>query len=70
MDDPHLGSLSLRELEELQAQLHIAIRARIRAQQEAKLVRQGPGPVRAPNMDLAAERDAWLARRRSGSVNS
>ena len=69
MHDTDLNSLSLRDLQDLQAQLHIAIRAKIRAQQEAKAHRQNPtAPTEKPNptFDLARERDAWLARKRTG----
>jgi hypothetical protein len=69
MNDTQLSELSLLELLELQAQLHLAIRKAIRAQQEAKAANQRPGrdaPEAPRSLDLARERDAWLARRRSG----
>jgi hypothetical protein len=71
MDDTQLEKLSLLELQDLQAQLHVAIRAAIRKQQEARAA--GPNAVikpaqsPSPSLDLARERDAWLARKRSGS---
>ncbi|MDX2158422.1 MAG: hypothetical protein SFW09_18135 [Hyphomicrobiaceae bacterium] len=74
MDDTQLAKLSVIELQELQAQLHVAIRAAIRAKQEAKASAGRPGgPATAtgpatPSLDLARERDAWLARKRAGSV--
>ncbi len=74
MDDNELCKLSLLELQDLHAQLHLAIRAAIRAQQEAKAGKL-PGAVAAPAKpvaapDLARERDAWLAQRRSGATVS
>jgi hypothetical protein len=68
MNDIDLENLSLLELIELQEQLHTAIRAAIRAQQEA---RKSPRTTAVPAIepmattDLTRERDAWLARRRS-----
>jgi hypothetical protein len=70
MDDTQLSQLSLLELQDLQAKLHVAIRAAIRQQQEAKAAGRKPSsPVveAAPTIDLARERDAWLARRRSSA---
>ena len=75
MDDVQLNKLSLLELQDLQAQLHIAIRAKIRAQQAEMAARSrgAPAPAaiaeeaHAPAIDLAQERDAWLAKRRAGS---
>ena len=49
MDDAQLGSLSLIELQDLQAQLHIAIRAKIRAQQE---VTAAGSKVNSPGHEL------------------
>ena len=72
MDDVELNKLSLLELQELQAQLHVAIRAKIRAQQAEMAARSRGAPpevqreTHAPAVDLAQERDAWLARRRAG----
>jgi len=72
MNDTQLSELSLRELQHLQARLHTAIRAAIRAKQEAKTAHHRPAPpaTPAPTLDLARERDAWLARRRAGSSAS
>ncbi len=76
MDDAQLSKLSLLELQELQVQLHTAIRAKIGAQQADMAARAGRPSV-APQKsevaatsarDLAQERDAWLARRRAGPV--
>lgn len=68
MTDTQLSELSLLELQDLQAQLHVAIRKAIRAQQEAMASRYR-SPSKAPDqaadtIDLSRERDAWLARRR------
>jgi hypothetical protein len=72
MTDAELNQLSLLQLQDLQARLHVAIRAAIRAQQEAKAAHGSGATVPtaappAPVLDLARERDAWLARRRSGA---
>ncbi len=70
MDDTQLNKLSLLELQDLQAKLHVAIRAAIRKQQEAKATGrkpEAPTSEPAPAIDLARERDAWLARRRSSA---
>jgi hypothetical protein len=69
MNDQQLSELTLLELQELHAQLHSAIRKAIREQQEAMASRRQPHrssvePSRS--VDLAKERDAWLARRRNG----
>ncbi|MEZ5818073.1 MAG: hypothetical protein R3D44_13410 [Hyphomicrobiaceae bacterium] len=71
MNDTQLSELSLLELQDLHAKLHIAIRKAIRAQQEAMAARYRPVVEQPldqpqPSIDLASERDAWLARRRSG----
>jgi hypothetical protein len=69
MNDTQLSELSLLELQDLQAKLHIAIRKAIRAQQDAMASRYRPVavvPERPKAMDLTCERDAWLARKRSG----
>ena len=69
MTDTQLSELSLLELQDLQAKLHIAIRKAIRAQQEAMATKYRPQPKTsdqpAETIDLSRERDAWLARRRS-----
>ncbi len=67
MDDAQLKKLSVAELRELQNRIHMAIRAQIRRKQEAMQHRAGPKTETreaAPSVDLATERDAWLARRR------
>jgi len=68
MTDTQLSELSLLELQDLQAQLHVAIRKAIRAQQEAMAAKYRPQPKTSDHaaeaIDLSRERDAWLARRR------
>jgi len=72
MNDTQLCELSLLELQDLQSKLHIAIRKAIRAQQDAMAARYNrPSASTSPTdqpkvMDLSHERDAWLARKRSG----
>ena len=70
MTDTQLSELSLLELQDLQAKLHVAIRKAIRAQQEAMAARYRRPPQsqmtdhHAEPINLARERDAWLARKR------
>lgn len=69
MNDTQLSELSLLELQDLQAQLHAAIRKAIRAQQEAMAARYRPQQIQSTvqpvgHIDLSRDRDAWLARRR------
>lgn len=68
MTDTQLSELSLLELQDLQAKLHIAIRKAIRAQQEAMAVKYRPQSKvldqQSETINLSRERDAWLARRR------
>ena len=70
MNDKQLSELTLLELQDLQGKLHVAIRKAIREQQEAMAARQSTHRSTAPepnrSIDLARERDAWLARRRNG----
>jgi hypothetical protein len=71
MNDTQLSELSLLELQDLQAKLHVAIRKAIRAQQEAMASRYRP-QTKSPDhpakaIDLARERDAWLTRRRGSA---
>lgn len=67
MDDAELNRMSLRELLELQAELHAGIRAAIRAKRLGVPMpaSAGAGPA-GQSLDLERERDAWLARKRSG----
>ena len=70
MTDTQLSELSLLELQDLQAKLHVAIRKAIRDQQEAMAARYRRRPQsqiadhQAEPINLARERDAWLARKR------
>jgi hypothetical protein len=70
MTDTQLAELSLLELQDLQAKLHVAIRKAIRDQQEAMAARYRRPPQSqtadhpAEPINLARERDAWLARKR------
>ena len=60
-----LDAMSVQELTELQAQLHVAIRAAIRQRAELKAGTGQPKPEPKPAViDLARERDAWLAARK------
>jgi hypothetical protein len=69
MTDTQLSELSLLELQDLQAKLHVAIRKAIRDQQEAMAARYRRAPQsnvpsqQAEPVDLLRERDAWLASR-------
>lgn len=69
--DVNLETMSVQELQELHAQIHIAIRAQIRE----KNARMSGTPMTAsasaasaplPSINLERERDAWLASRRKG----
>ncbi len=65
MNDKQLEQMSVKELLELQASIHTAIRAKIRAINE----RRGSPPdtvvTAAPAaVDLESERNAWLAARK------
>jgi len=57
-----LADMSVQELVALQARIHEAVRARIRERNQAKA--PPPAPPAPKSMDLAKERDAWLAARR------
>jgi hypothetical protein len=58
-----LDTMSRRELEELKGEIEQAIRAAIRRYADRKTA-AAPAPVSRPPVDLATERDAWLARRK------
>lgn len=68
MGEIELERLSVKELLELQARIHTAIRAIIRARNE----RVGTAPAAVPaekvaaRADLETERNAWLAARKKG----
>jgi len=69
MNDQQLSELTLLELQDLHAKIHSAIRKAIREQQEAMASRAKPERANVEanrSLDLAQERDAWLARRRNG----
>lgn len=71
--DVNLETMSVQELLDLQAQIHLAIRAQIR-EKNARLAGTAgtamiPAPAAAaalPRIDLERERDQWLASRRKG----
>lgn len=71
MGEIELELLSVKELLDLQARIHTAIRAIIRARNE----RSGSGMSMAPlpvakiaeKVDLESERNAWLAARKKGT---
>lgn len=68
--DVNLETMSVQELLDLQAQIHLAIRAQIR-EKNARLAGTAmiPAPTAAatlPRIDLERERDQWLASRRKG----
>ena len=65
VDDTELEQLTIDELQALKVQIENAVRARIRAKQQAK----APQPLAPtpPENDLESARDAWLnSRRRAG----
>ncbi|MBS0242747.1 MAG: hypothetical protein JSS20_11265 [Proteobacteria bacterium] len=68
---PDLEHMSYLELLSLQEEIHKAIRRAIRAKNEEMAARSRPAapreaPAEAPaGIDLARERDAWLARKRA-----
>ncbi len=66
MGDPQLDQLSVKELLDLQAQLHTAIRAAIRARKESKANVTARIDLVPAKRDMASERDAWLAARKKG----
>ena len=74
ISDAVLERLSVRELTDLQADIHTAIRAAIRRINDAKLnpgahrfgdSRPAGGPAEPAKRSLAEERDAWLAKRKA-----
>ena len=63
MDDAELEQLTIEELEGFKATIENAIRSRIRAKQQAKVVPiTAPEPLSEINLELA--RDAWLKARK------
>jgi len=63
--DVDLDSMSVQELLELQAAIHVAVRAAIRQKNELKGAPASAAPISKPKIDLEGERDRWLAERRS-----
>lgn len=68
VEDAELYSMSVKQLEELRAQVEVAIRAAIRAKQAGKQqpALQTQAAAAAPAnkvIDLERERDAWLRAR-------
>ena len=64
MSDKQLEQMSVKELEELQARIHTAIRAKIRAINERRGAPPTAEVTAAPAaVDLESERNAWLAAR-------
>lgn len=63
MDDQLLKTLSSQELLKLKDTIETAIRAAIRQKNQARFVPASANPVSQPRIDLARERDAWMAAR-------
>lgn len=64
-----LEKMSLVELQELHDRIHKAIRAEIGRRNAARsgaVYTPKPDVEEGPKLDLARERDAWLARKRAG----
>ena len=62
LDNTELERLTIAELEALKLAIENAVRAKIRAKQQARLP---PHPISTPpQFDLASEREAWLSSRR------
>lgn len=68
--DVNLETMSVQELLDLQAQIHLAIRAQIREKNArlagAPLMSVPTATAVLPRIDLERERDQWLASRRKG----
>lgn len=64
VSDPTIDAMTLAELREFQAALHAAIRSAIRERQQAKATPINMPTPPVPTVDLARERDDWLANRR------
>ena len=64
MDDLNIDALSVSELRELKANIELAIRAAIRARNTPKVMSNPAKAAPAKFIDLASERDAWMARRK------
>jgi hypothetical protein len=71
VNEVQLDKLSLKELQELSANIDTAIRAQIRARSEMKARPPGVSHVAPPaKVDLERERDAWIAAKRSSKLIS
>ena len=66
-DGLQLDQLSVKELQELREQVHTAIRAAIRQRAEEKAKVATPVAKVPAKVDMAAERDAWMAAKRRGT---
>ena len=62
--DPNPDAMTLAELLNFQAALHTAIRSAIRERQQANATPISVATQPVPTIDLARERDEWLANRR------
>lgn len=65
LTDLELEKMSVKELQDLKDQVHVAIRAQIRKRAEMKAAPPAPKAAPVP-LDLERERDAWMASRKSG----
>lgn len=70
VNEVQLDKLSLKELQELSANIDTAIRAQIRARSEMKAKPAGVVEAAPAKVDLERERDAWIAAKRSSKLIS
>lgn len=70
VNEVQLDNLSLKELQELSANIDTAIRAQIRARSEMKAKPAGFAVAAPAKVDLERERDAWIAAKRSSKLIS
>ena len=66
--DLHLDTMSTTELQELKAEVHVAIRAAIRLRSELKSKLPEPAKMTPAKVDLERERDAWIASRKQATL--
>jgi hypothetical protein len=64
LDDAQLDKLTVKELQDLRANIDLAIRAVIRASRVGKTADPIVGPADPIKIDLERERDAWLSAKR------
>ena len=64
MDDLNIDNMTVNELREFKANIELAIRAAIRARKMPKVMSNPATTAPAKFIDLASERDAWMARRK------